>query len=257
MSESTAVTVKDAAQLPVSAEQQAQWQEDANQGLENIGAKDIAIPFIGHVQGLSKQLEEGNPKYIPEAKIGTIFNTVTNECFDGKSGILVVVADIQKIVVEKEPKNPNGKGGGKIIMTYATRAEAQAKANPVNELLDGYRLFVLYQTKGGVWTPAAMSMGSKSKIYTMRNWNALLAGYRPNGIKFQPPSFAAISRLTSALQVFDDGTAAVLKAEIVGPTPDDLYKQAKDFRKALQAGAVKLGSDEEGTIKEDDKDLPF
>src|ERR1041384_625819 len=105
------VPVPDQPGAIVSAAQQAQWLEDAGQGLEQIGAKDIAIPFLGHVQGLSKQIVEGDPKFLPEARVGSLFNTVTGEVFDGKAGILVIVADVQKVVAEREPKA----GGGECV----------------------------------------------------------------------------------------------------------------------------------------------
>jgi hypothetical protein len=244
----------------VSAEQQAKWAEDAGQGTENIGAQDVAVPFIGHVQALSKQLDENDPKYLPTARIGSLFNTVTNEVFDAKTGLLVVPAEIQKTVVESEPRKENG-GGGKIVRVYNTRAEAQANAETGNVLLDGFRVFVLYQTKEGGWSPAIISFGTKSKVYTMKQWNALLTGVRvpgPNGTKIQPPIFAYQYRITSAQQKFDDGTAAVLKVVSEGPTSDDVYRQAKAFRQALAAGAVKVANDENDTpLEEKDDDLPF
>lgn len=258
MSKATAVVPVDEKPTAIaSAAQLARWNEDAGAGLEEVGAKDIAIPFLGHVQGLSKQLVEQDAKYLPDAKIGSIFNTVTGECFGPSEGIAAVVVDIKKAYAEKQPKQ----AGGKIVMVYATRAEAQAKGDPSNELLDGYRVFVLYLSKTGTWTPAVMTMCTKSKIYTMRNWNALLTGLRvpgPNGTKIQPPSFAWSYRLTSAMQTFDDGTAAILKIESVGPAPDEAYMQARNLRRALAEGAVKVGTDEEtDAAPQQDDDTPF
>jgi hypothetical protein len=249
----------------ISAEQQAQWAADAGQGAENIETQDIAVPFIGHVQGLSKQLEEGNPKYLPTAKIGSLFNTVTGEVFDAKEGLVVVPVTIQKVVAESEPKREGGKGGGKILAVYTSRAEAAENAETGNVLLDGFRVFVLYQTRAGGWSPAIISFCTKSKVYTMKNWNALLTGLRvpgPNGTRIQPPIFAYTYRITSALQQFDDGTAAVLKVATEAPTPDEVYQQAKQFRKAFAEGAVKVGSevepDTQATPPEQaDDDLPF
>lgn len=257
MSKTTAVVpVEEKSTALATPQQLARWNEDAGQGLEDVGVKDIAIPFLGHVQGLSKQLIEQDSKYLPEAKIGSIFNTVTGECFGPSEGIVAVVVDIKKAYAEKQPKQ----AGGKIVMVYATRAEAQQKGDPSNELLDGYRVFVLYLSKSGSWTPAVMTMCTKSKIYTMRNWNALLTGLRvpgPDGVKIQPPSFAWQYRLTSAQQTFDDGTAAVLKIESIGAAPDDAYLQARELRRALAEGAVRVGTDEDTVTEQRDDDTPF
>ena len=241
----------------VSAAQLAEWQADAGQGAEEIRPQDIAVPFIGHVQALSKQLAENDPKYLPDAKIGTLFNTVTGEIFSAKDGIHVVPAELRRIVVEKQPKER----GGKIVATYNTRAEAQENAESGNELLDGFRVFLLYQTVAGGWSPAIMSFGTKSKIYTMKHWNALLTGLRvpgPNGTPIQPPIFAWTYRITSAQQEFDDGTAAVLKVSPVGPTRDDVYQQVKKFRAALAEGAVKVATETDDEVGESkDDDLPY
>lgn len=258
-------TIPEQATGVVSAAQAAQWAEDAGQGTENISTQDIAVPFIGHVQGLSKQLQENDPKFLPTARIGSLFNTVTGEVFDAKIGLLVVPATIQKMVVESEPKREGG-GGGKIVRTYETRAQAENEAETGNVLLDGFRVFVLYQTKTGGWSPAIISFGTKSKVYTMKNWNALLTGLRvpgPNGVPIQPPIFARTYRITSAQQTFDDGTAAVLKIAPEGVTPDDVYADAKRYRQAFAAGEVKVSAEDpdaatattRGDAKDDD--LPY
>lgn len=186
----------------VSAEQQARWAEDAGQGAEVITPQDVAIPFIGHVQAQSKQLDENDPKYLPDARLGSLFNTVTGETFEPKTGMLVVPAEIRKVVAEKEP----GERGGKIVNIYDSRAEAEENAETGNDLLDGYRVLVLYQSKSGGWSPAVISFATKSKVYTMKQWNALLTGVRvpgPNGTKIQPPIFAYQYRITSAQQKLD------------------------------------------------------
>lgn len=262
MGDSTALTTTPGSPgAIVSAAQQAQWAADAGQGAENIETQDIAVPFIGHVQALSKQLDENDPKYLSTAKIGSLFNTVTGEVFDGKEGLVVVPVVIQKIVVESTPRGEGG--GGKIVRVYNTRADAEEGAETGNALLDGFRVFVLYQTKAGGWSPAIISFGTKSKVYTMKNWNALLTGLRvagPNGTKIQPPTFAYQYRITSAQMKFDDGTAAVLKVATEAPAPDDVYQQAKQFRKAFAAGAVKVGSETETPDtppEQQDDDLPY
>jgi hypothetical protein len=260
MTKSTAVAMKEEGQLPVSQAQLAQYAEDAGQGAEGIGTQDVAIPFLGHVQALSKQLAEGDPKYLPTAKIGTIFNTVTGETFDPKEGINVVVWNITKVVGEKTPKA----AGGKFVATYESRAEAEKYAQRGNELLDGYRVFVLYETKAGHWSPAVLSMVTKSKVYSMRHWNSLMTGLRvagPNGTKIQPPTFAFIYKLTSAQQTFTEGTSAVLKAAAVGASPDDVYQLAKKYRQEFLAGTVKIAKEEEAetgaTSTQEDDDLPY
>ena len=59
--------------------------DHAGAGMENVGANDILIPFLGVIQALSPQIEKGHAKLIDGAEIGDLYNTVTNELFgDGK-----------------------------------------------------------------------------------------------------------------------------------------------------------------------------
>jgi len=62
--------------------------EHAGEGTENITAKDQKLPILKLLHSSSPVLEEGNPKYNEKAKIGDIYNEVTNTLY-GKS-IMVV-----------------------------------------------------------------------------------------------------------------------------------------------------------------------
>ena len=59
--------------------------EFAGTGMDNDGANDVLIPFLGIVQALSPQVEKGHAKFIEGAEVGDMYNTVTNELIgDGK-----------------------------------------------------------------------------------------------------------------------------------------------------------------------------
>ena len=60
----------------------------SGQGMEKITAKDQKLPILKLLHSSSPVLEEGNPKYNEKAKIGDIYNEVTNTLY-GKS-IMVV-----------------------------------------------------------------------------------------------------------------------------------------------------------------------
>tara|TARA_A100001201_G_scaffold128665_1_gene113792 strand:- start:347 stop:1177 length:831 start_codon:yes stop_codon:yes gene_type:complete len=60
----------------------------SGQGMEKITAKDQKLPILKLLHSSSPVLEEGNPKYNENAKIGDIYNEVTNTLY-GKS-IMVV-----------------------------------------------------------------------------------------------------------------------------------------------------------------------
>jgi len=58
---------------------------DAFSGLENISQDDLATPRLKVLMQLSPELED-----LEGAKAGMIFNTVTNELYDGTKGIRVL-----------------------------------------------------------------------------------------------------------------------------------------------------------------------
>ena len=60
-------------------------ESDAHSGLENIQQDDLATPRLKILMQLSPELEE-----MENAKAGMIYNTVTNELYDGSKGIRVL-----------------------------------------------------------------------------------------------------------------------------------------------------------------------
>ena len=63
---------------------------DLSKGFENMTQDDLALPFLRILGQLSPQVTQGDAKYIEIAKPGNIYNTVTNDLFDGKKGIKVI-----------------------------------------------------------------------------------------------------------------------------------------------------------------------
>ena len=64
---------------------------DLDQGFENVTQEDTSLPYVRILGQLSAEVNEGDGKYIEGAKPGMIYNNITNEIFDGKKGIKVVV----------------------------------------------------------------------------------------------------------------------------------------------------------------------
>ena len=62
--------------------------QSAGQCMEKITAKDQKLPILKLLHSSSPVLEEGNPKYNENARIGDIYNEVTNTLY-GKSIIVV------------------------------------------------------------------------------------------------------------------------------------------------------------------------
>ena len=64
---------------------------DAGVGSEELAAEDIAIPYLGILQGLSPQVTEGKEGYIEGARASMLFNNVTGDIYEGrKEGLMIV-----------------------------------------------------------------------------------------------------------------------------------------------------------------------
>ena len=74
------------------------FEADAGLGLENIGQEDLALPFLKVLSRQDPILDD-----LEDAKAGDILNTVTNETFKGKDGILVIPCAYQRRFLEWAP----------------------------------------------------------------------------------------------------------------------------------------------------------
>ena len=78
-------------------------EQDASSGLENIHQEDLATPRLKVLMQLSPEIED-----IEGAKAGMIYNTVTNELYDGSVGIKVLPCAYQRLslIHISEPTRP-------------------------------------------------------------------------------------------------------------------------------------------------------
>lgn len=76
------------------------FKDDLDKGFENMTTDDMQLPFIRILGQLSPQITKGDAKYIEGAQSGMIYNTVTNELYDGEKGIEVVPCHYKKEFVE-------------------------------------------------------------------------------------------------------------------------------------------------------------
>ena len=74
--------------------------EDAGVGFEGVTSSDLQIPFLRILQAMSPQLKKSSPAFLEGAKMGDIFNTVTNKLWTGDEGAvrLALPCEIQTLV---------------------------------------------------------------------------------------------------------------------------------------------------------------
>lgn len=245
-----------------------------NAGFENTTNDDFSIPFLDILQGQSPEVES-----LDSAKPGMFHNTVTDDLYDGKEGVSVIVVNTSHEFVEWKPRNQ----GGGIVDRHAVDslvvADARANSDKFNELttdkgndlVETYYAYILLLGPDGP-VPAVLSCSStRIKPYKamMTKANMIMVP-APGGGKRKPPLFAHKFRLTTAKRKNADGEWHTFEVAFDSPDksaagarigPDDeLFQAAVDFYQVIKDGA--FVRNEAGEAKARDtsdagKDVPF
>lgn len=257
--------------LAIAPELLAQFGQYAGAGTESMTNADKAIPFIGLVQSMSPQRKKDNPKYIPGAEEGDIFNTVTRELFKGPNGILVIPVDFQKVYNVWIPRDE----GGGFLGSYADAELKQPITTMTrNEKFEGTpqvtptaNHFVLVQSSDGSWQQALLSMKS-TQLTISRKWasqmSMVFVAAGEGGKKVPAPTFAKAYRIKSTPAKNDKGEYYNYVVEDAGWVDQDAFQSAVEFRTSLKAGKVQVDYTKADEVEpasadksKDDGDLSF
>ncbi len=80
------------------------FEEDAQSGFNNMTQEDFALPFLKLLTSTSPEIGE-----MEGAMPGMVLNSVTNELYDGKKGLLVIPTAYIRQYIEWAPR---GSGSG-------------------------------------------------------------------------------------------------------------------------------------------------
>ena len=220
-------------------------EQDAGAGFEGAGVESYAIPFLSVLQSGSPQCKKSEGAYIKGAEEGMLYNSVTQEVFNGEEGVLLVPCAYKRAFLKWAPRDS---GRGFMGEFLASSAEVTAAAgngyedDEGNHYADTRTHYCLLLAKDGSASPAVLSLSS-TQIKKSRQWMTRMTNIsakRADGSSFTPPMFSHIYRLTTVPESNDKGSWMGVKLELVGPVTDAaLYTKAKGFRDAVQAGTVK------------------
>lgn len=246
--------------------------EYANHGFENTSSDDFSIPFLDILQGQSPEVES-----LPSAKPGMFHNTVTDDLFDGKEGVSVVVVATNHEYVEWIPRTRGGGIAGRHSVDSEVVKKAQQEATSFNdlttpegnELVETFYAYLILNLPDGP-LPAVLSCSStRIKPYKamMTKANMIMVP-TADGRKVKPPLFAHKFRLTTEKRKnndgewhtfvvsFDSADKSALGARLA-PT-DPLFQAAVDFHQVIQAGAFTTNEAGEAKARDNaDSDVPF
>lgn len=238
------------------------FEGDAHDGMDNITAEDVALPFLKVLSQLSPELET-----VDGAKAGMIYNTVTGQAFDGTQGIKVIPCHYERKYIEWSPR---GQGSGapaaihpatSDIMTKTFRKAGDSKdyLENGNYIENTAQHYVLVVDDEGNSSPALISMKA-TQLKKSRKWNSMLMTTKLNGKNgpYTPPSYSHVYRLTTTKESNDKGTWYGWEVERVGPVEDaNVYQTARGFTLSVKQGEVNVKHDQEEGAKVSSDKPPF
>jgi len=238
--------------------------DDADQGLGNLSQEDLALPFLKILGQLSPEVNKRDGKYVEGAEPGMIYNSVTNELFDGEKGIEVIPCHYKLEYIEWKDR---GEGIGapvaihpssSDIMTQTSRGTDYKDRLPNGNYVD--KTASHFVIVNGTTPSSALIAMKSTQLKISRKWNSMMASINmkdpKSGKLFTPAAFSHVYKLRTTQQKNDKGTWFGWEVSKIGPVQDaGLYQQAKSFAMSVSKGdvQVKHGSDE--TAK--DQSTPF
>lgn len=251
------------------------YSQYAGQGFETHTKDDYAVPFLAVLQSNSPLVETK-----AEAKPGMLVNTVTQETYDGKKGIIFIPVDRQHNVLEWKPRNL----GGGFVAAHAMDSELVTKVKAEqefgkyktvkgdinsNDLIETFSVYGIFVNEMG--SPEQMIISfSSTKIKTYKRWMTKARTVQvalPDGRRVNPPLFAHKYRITSVSEKnakgsfynftidFDGGTAEKCRL----PVNDPLFQAAVGFFELLKSGNLKAAYESTAGVgaEPEEAELPF
>jgi len=225
-------------------------------GFENMSQKDLALPFLKILGQLSPQVTAGDANYIEAAKAGMIYNTVTDQLYDGTKGITVVPCFYKLEYIEWKDRGSEGSGAPAFIhpsdsdiMTKTTRDDSNKdrleNGNYVEETASHYVLLV---ENNAPKETALITMKSTQRKKS-KKWNSMMMSVkskRKDGTFFTPAMFTQTYRLSTQLEKNNLGSWYGWEIEHTGQVPNEsVLNAANEFYKSCAGGSVKVKHDTE------------
>ena len=218
------------------------FEDDANQGAQNISQEDLALPFLKVLGQLSPEVNKRDGKYVEGAEPGKIINTVTNELFDS---VDVLPWHYKRQYIEWQDR---GTGTGAPVAVHEAGSDIISQTtrdkNTKDRLSNGNYLettanhFVL--VLGDTPSTGLISMKS-TQLNVSRKWNSMMMGIRMQGKNglFTPPTYSHIYNLKTVQMSNDKGTWFGWEVTKEGPVTDKgVYEMAKEFSQRLGKGEI-------------------
>lgn len=198
-------------------------------GFEGVGKEDMVLPRLNVLQALSPQVaEKPGDGGVEGAKAGMLHNSVTDELYDGDTGVVFIPASRAHVFTEWVPR----KRGGGFVARHEVDSEVVAKAKAEkpegskfgkystdysvddkgdfkgNELVETFELYGVLLREDGPLPVVLTITSTKIKVY--KAWMTSILAFRP---KQKIPLFAHRVLITTTSQKHSEGTSYNIKLQ--------------------------------------------
>ena len=229
----------------------------ADEGFDNVDSKSLALPFLKVLGQLSPQVTQGDSQFIAEARPGMIYNTVTDELYNGSEGIRVIPCFYKLEYIEWKDRE---KGAVAPVNVYSSDSEIMSKTtrgddgkdrlengNYVEETASHYVLVVEPEKSSTAMITMKSTQRKKSK-----KWNSMMMSLRAKKADgkgfFRPAPFTQQYKLKTVLEKNNLGSWYGWEIEHTGQVgSEETIKAAYDFYESCKKGAVRANHSNEET----------
>jgi len=253
----------------------------AGPSLSKREAEDFQIPYLNILSKGAPQLEEDDGKFIPGAKLGQIFNTVSNKVYDS---LHVLPVYYRRRFVEWFER---GEGSGAPVNIYTPeqfqKFQMEGKiirgddnkerfiGKPDTYIENTAEHYVIVLEENGMWSKAIIKMKS-TQLKKSRTWNSIMSNQRRiDGDEiYQPKDFARSYILATIKEKNAKGswhgwviTEGDWIDQLNRPKVEDIYQDAIQFEKSIHSGDIEVTptNDEQvssqGEASKNGDDIPF
>ena len=231
----------------------------ADEGFDNVDSKSLALPFLKVLGQLSPQVTQGDSNFIPDAKAGMIYNTVTDELYDGHKGITVIPCYYKLEYIEWKDRDKGAVAPVNVypsdsdIMTKTTRGDdgkdRLQNGNYIEETASHYVMVVEPDKTSTALITMKSTQRKKSK-----KWNSMMMSLRQqrkNGKGFfKPAPFTQKYLLATVLEKNNMGSWFGWEISHVGAVQnDEVLKAAFDFYESCKKGSVRVNHNTEEQVE--------
>jgi|TARA_E500000305_G_scaffold108986_1_gene112814 hypothetical protein len=228
-------------------------------GFENVDSKSLALPFLKVLGQLSPQVTQGDSQFMADARAGMIYNTVTDELYDGTKGITVIPCYYKLEYIEWRDRE---KGAVAPINVYPADSDIMSKTtrgddgkdrlengNYIEETASHYVMVVEEEKSSTALITMKSTQRKKSK-----KWNSMMMSLRQKKKDgkgfFKPAPFTQQYSLKTVLEKNNLGSWFGWEIEHIGQVEsEETIKAAYEFYETCKKGAVRVNHGKEEQVE--------